>query len=131
MPRGSEGPPGERGNEREPRKPKAPTPKPTPKPAPTPAPTPAPAPTPVPAPTPEPVPTPVATALRGAINRSSGDTGTAALNQGAVSRAIKVGTPVGKLVSSIDGSRPRSQLGGIVKKAGDLTSNKTVDTSGL
>ncbi len=90
-----------------------------------------PAPTPVAAPTPAPAPTPIGTALKGAINRSSGDTGTAALNQGAVSRAAKVGTPIGKLVSSVDGSRPRSTLGGIVKKSGSLTSNKVVDTSGL
>jgi hypothetical protein len=48
-----------------------------------------------------------------------------------VTRARQVGTPIGKLVSSIDGSRPRSILGGIVKKAGDLTSTKVIDTSGL
>ena len=126
----SEGAPGERGNEREPRK-RKPRPAPKPAPAPVPAPAPTPAPAPAPAPTPTPEPAPISTALVGAINRSSGDTGTAALNQGAVTRARKVGTPLGKLVSSIDGSRPRSILGGIVKKAGDLTSNKVVDTSGL
>jgi hypothetical protein len=92
---------------------------------------PAPTPTSEPTPTPAPEPTPISTAFLGAINRSSGDTGTAALNQGAVTRASMVGTPIGKLVSSIDGSRPRSILGGIVKQSGDLTSNKVIDTSGL
>jgi hypothetical protein len=53
------------------------------------------------------------------------------LNQGAVTRARQVGTPLGKLVSSIDGSRPRSILGGIVKESGNLTSDKVIDTSGL
>ena len=101
--------------------------------APTTAPEPTSTPTPTPAPTPTPVsePAPISTALLGAINRSSGDTGIAALNQAAVTRASKVGTPIGKLVSSIDGSRPRSILGGIAPQDGSLTSKKIVDTSGL
>jgi hypothetical protein len=139
------------GGDRDDREKKQQKPKPKPAPAPVPAPASTPAPAPTPAPTPEPVvPTPVATAFKGAINRSSGDTGTAALNQGAVTRARQVGTPIGKLVSSIDGSRPRSILGGIVKKSGsilgdlggtvkkgsdldniDLTRTKVVDASGL
>ena len=105
-----------------------------PRPAPTPAPEPAPAPAPAPvapAPTPEPAPaapTPIAQGLKGAINRSSGNTGSALFNPTALSRAKKVGTPIGELITSVDKSRQRSATGGIT--GGNLT-DPVVDRSNL
>jgi pyruvate/2-oxoglutarate dehydrogenase complex dihydrolipoamide acyltransferase (E2) component len=73
----------------------------------------------------------IGTSLVGAINRSSGDTGRSNLNPAAVARAKTRGTAIGQIVSSIDGSRARSKIGGIAKKAGASGSSKIVDTSGL
>lgn len=57
---------------------------------------------------------PIASAIVGAINRSSGDTGSAALNTAAVGRAQRAGTSREDLVTSIDNSRQRSRSRGIV-----------------
>ena len=59
-------------------------------------------------------PSPIAAAIVGAINRSSGDTGSAALNSAAVQRARRAGTSREDLVTSVDNSRQRSQSQGIV-----------------
>ena len=61
-----------------------------------------------------PSPSPIAAAIVGAINRSSGDTGSAALNTAAVERARRAGTSREDLVTSVDNSRQRSQSQGIV-----------------
>jgi hypothetical protein len=100
----------------------------------TPAPTPAEevaAPVAAPAAKPAPGPIKLGGTLVGAINRSSGDTGKSSLNPAAVSRAKTHGTAIGQIVSSIDGSRARSKVGGIAKKAGASGSSKIIDTSGL
>ena len=59
-------------------------------------------------------PSPIAAAIVGAINRSSGDTGSAALNTAAVARAKSAGTSREDLVTSVDNSRQRSQSQGVV-----------------
>jgi hypothetical protein len=84
-----------------------------------------------PAKPPPPGPIKLGGTLVGAINRSSGDTGKSSLNPAAVSRAKTHGTAIGQIVSSIDGSRARSNVGGIAKKRGANGSSKIIDTSGL
>lgn len=59
-------------------------------------------------------PSPIASAIVGAINRSSGDTGSATLNSAAVQRAQLAGTSREDLVTTVDNSRQRSRLQGIV-----------------
>lgn len=83
----------------------------------------APKPTPV-APTPAPAPPPPAAPeipkeTIGAINRSSGDSGSSALNAAAVKRARIAGTKLGDIISSVDGSRPRSKNSGIAAGGGN------------
>lgn len=58
--------------------------------------------------------TPIGQSLIGAINRSSGDTGSSALNARAVERARLAGVDRANLVSSVDRSRQRSPAGGIL-----------------
>ena len=65
-------------------------------------------------PPPAAAPSPIAAAIVGAINRSSGDTGSAALNRSAVERAGRAGTSREDLVTTVDNSRQRSRAQGIV-----------------
>lgn len=67
------------------------------------------------APLPATTPSPIGQAFVGAINRSSGNTGSAALRRTAVERARRAGTSEADLVFSVDRSRQRSKSGGVVK----------------
>ncbi len=100
------------------------------------APAPAPAPAALPLLTPaivgdirrRPVPeiSPIAQGIVGAINRSSGNTGSSVLNSAAVERARIAGTPFGDLLASVDGSQPGTLNAGVVP-----FSINSIDRSGL
>jgi hypothetical protein len=76
-------------------------------------------------------PTPIAQGLLGAINRSSGDTGSSVFNVAAMNRAQQAGTSLGELITSIDLSRQRSLGGGIVSPQPAGFGSNVIDISGL
>ena len=76
-------------------------------------------------------PSPIASSLVGAINRSSGDTGSSVLNANSVERARLAGVDRANLVSSVDRSRQRSPASGILQPSQQANFNNVLSPAAV